>query len=173
MGRKSLKVSTVGVKELREQSGAGIMDCRKALVEAEGDVEKALQILKEEGLLRAQKKTERSATEGLVETYIHCGGHIGAMVEVNCETDFVARTEEFRELAHNLAMQVAAMHPQFVSGDEAAEETDIEPEAACLLLQPYIKDTSKTVKDVIVETIVKVGENIKVSRFTRFEVGRD
>jgi len=149
------------------------MDCRKALVEAEGDVEKALQILKEEGLLRAQKKTERSATEGLVETYIHCGGHIGAMVEVNCETDFVARTEEFRELAHNLAMQVAAMHPQFVSGDEAAEETDIEPEAACLLLQPYIKDTSKTVKDVIVETIVKVGENIKVSRFTRFEVGRD
>ncbi len=173
MRRKKLKNPAVQVKELREQSGAGIMDCRKALMEAAGDVEKALQILKEEGLLRARKKTERSATEGLVETYIHCGGHIGAMVEVNCETDFVARTEEFRELAHNLAMQVAAMHPQFVSKDEAAEETDIEPEAACLLFQPYIKDTSKAVKDVIMETIVKLGENIKVSRFTRFEVGRD
>ena len=173
MRRDKLKIPAVQVKELREQSGAGIMDCRKALMETDGDVEKALQLLKEEGLLRARKKTERSAAEGLVETYIHCDGHIGAMVEVNCETDFVARTEEFRELAHNLAMQVAAMHPQFISEDEATEETDIEPEAACLLFQPYIKDTSKAVKDVIMETIAKLGENIKVSRFTRFEVGRD
>lgn len=148
------------------------MDCRKALLEAEGDMEKALQILKEEGLLKAQKKAERSANEGLVEAYIHCGGHIGAMVEVNCETDFVARTEEFKELAHNLAMQVAAMPPQFISRDEVPEGSDIEPETACLLLQPYIKDTAKTVQDIIIETIAKVGENIKVNRFTRFELGR-
>ncbi len=148
------------------------MDCRKALLEAEGDTEKALQILKKEGLLKAQGKTERVAAEGLVEAYIHCGGHIGAMIEVNCETDFVARTEEFKELAHNLAMQVAAMPPQFISEDEVPEGSEIEPEAACLLLQPYIKDISKTVQDVIVETIAKLGENIKVNRFTRFELGR-
>ncbi len=167
-----MKIPTVKVKELREQSGAGIMDCRKALMEAEGDAEKALQILKEEGLLKAQRKSGRVVTEGLVEAYIHCGGHIGAMIEVNCETDFVARTEEFKELAHNLAMQVAAMPPQFISEDEAPEGAEIEPEAACLLLQPYIKDTTKTVQDVIVETIAKLGENIKVNRFTRFELGR-
>ncbi len=167
-----MKIPTVKVKELRDQSGVGVMDCRKALLEAEGDMEKALQILKEEGLLKAQKKAERSANEGLVEAYIHCGGHIGAMVEVNCETDFVARTEEFKELAHNLAMQVAAMPPQFISRDEVPEGSDIEPETACLLLQPYIKDTAKTVQDIIIETIAKVGENIKVNRFTRFELGR-
>ena len=168
-----MKVSTVGVKELREQSGAGIMDCRKALLKAEGDTEKALQILKEEGLLLAQEKAERTATEGVVEAYIHCGGHIGAMIEVNCETDFVARTDEFKELAHNLAMQVTAMHPQFISGDEVPKEADIEPQSACLLLQPYIKDTDKTVQDIIIEIIAKVGENIKVGKFARFELGRD
>ena len=167
-----MKIPAVKVKELRDQSGAGVMDCRKALLEAEGDIRKALEILKEEGLLKAQKKAGRVVTEGLVEAYIHCGGHIGAMVEVNCETDFVARTEEFKELAHNLAMQVAAMPPQFISKDEVPKESDIEPEAACLLLQPYIKDTAKTVQDVIIETIAKVGENIKVNRFTRFELGR-
>ena len=168
-----MKVSTVSVKELREQSGAGIMDCRKALLEAEGDTEKALQILKEEGLLLAQEKAGRTATEGVVEAYIHCGGHIGAMIEVNCETDFVARTDEFKELAHNLAMQVTAMHPQFISGDEVSEGADIDPQAACLLLQPYIKDTDKTVQDIIIETIAKVGENIKIGKFARFELGRD
>lgn len=167
-----MKIPTVKVKELRDQSGAGVMDCRKALLKAEGDIRKALEILKEEGLLKAQRKAGRVVTEGLVEAYIHCGGHIGAMVEVNCETDFVARTEEFKELAHNLAMQVAAMPPQFISKDEVPKGSDIEPEAACLLLQPYIKDTAKTVQDVIIETIAKVGENIKVNRFTRFELGR-
>lgn len=166
-----MEVTTVKIKELRDQSGAGIMECRKALLAAEGDIEKALQILKQEGLVKAQKKAERSATEGLVEAYIHCGGHIGAMVELNCETDFVARTGEFKELAHNLAMQVAAMSPQFISRDEVPQGSDVEPESACLLLQPYIKDTSKTVQDIIIETIAKVGENIKVNRFVRFELG--
>ena len=148
------------------------MACRNALLEAEGDAEKALHILKEKGILKAQKKTERAANQGLVEAYIHTGGRIGALVEVNCETDFVARTGEFKELVHNLAMQVAAMPPQFISHEEVSEGVDIELETACLLLQPYIKDPTKTVQDVVMETIAKVGENIKVSRFARFELGK-
>ncbi|MBA7598120.1 Elongation factor Ts [subsurface metagenome] len=166
-----LKISTEMVKELRSQSGAGIMECRNVLLEVKGDVEKALQILKEKGLIKAEKKAKRVTAEGLVEAYIHIGGRIGAMVEVNCETDFVARTDEFKELAHNVAMQIAALSPQFITKEEVPEEAEIEAETACLLLQPYIRDPSKTVQDLIVETIAKVGENIKVSRFARFELG--
>ena len=166
-----LEISVITVKELRDQSGAGVMDCKKALLQAEGDTDRALQILKEKGLLKAKKKAERATTQGLIEAYIHTGGRIGAMVEVNCETDFVARTDEFKELAHHLAMQVAALPPQFVFEEEVSEGVDIEPEAACLLLQPYIKDPGKTVQDIITETIAKVGENIRVKRFVRFELG--
>ena len=166
-----MEISIVIVKELRDQSGAGIMECKKALLQTRGDMNKALQILKEEGLLKAKKKAGRATTQGLIEAYVHTGGRIGAMVEVNCETDFVARTDEFKKLAHHLAMQVAAMPPQFVSKEEAPEGVDIEPEAACLLLQPYIKDPNKTIQDIITETIAKVGENIKVKRFARFELG--
>ena len=147
------------------------MDCRNALFEASGDREKALQLLKERNLLQVKKKTERSVNQGVVEAYIHGGGRIGALVEVNCETDFVARTAEFKELAHNLAMQIAAMTPQFISAEEVPEGEDVETGVACLLLQPYIKDTNTTVQDVINETIAKVGENIKVNRFSRFELG--
>ena len=167
-----MNIPTVKVRELREQSGAGVMSCRNALIEASGDIEKAQQILKEKGILKAQKKLERSTTQGLIETYVHTGGRIGAMVEVNCETDFVTRTDEFKELAHNLVMQVAAMPPQFISNDEVPEGTDVEPQVDCLLLQPFIKDPSKTIQDIIVETIAKLGENIKVARFARFELGR-
>lgn len=166
-----MKIPADMVKELREQSGAAIMQCRNALIEAQGDMGKAIEILKEQSLLQAEKKAERSAAEGLVEAYIHPGGRIGAMVELNCETDFVARTAEFRGLAHHLAMQVAAMHPQFTSREEVSEGTDIEPQTACLLLQPYIKNPDKSVQDIIAETIAKVGETIKVSRFARFELG--
>ena len=166
-----MKIPTAKVKELREQSGAGIMDCRNALLEAEGDIEKALQILKQRSLFQAQKKAKRPTTQGIIEAYIHTGGCIGAMVEVNCETDFVARTDEFKELAHHLAMQVVATCPQFISREEIPEGADIEPETACLLLQPHIKDLDKTVQDIINETIAKVGENIKVSRFVRYELG--
>ena len=166
-----MEISTEMVKELRVQSGAGIMECRNTLLEVEGDVAKALQILKEKGLLKAEKKAERATPQGLIEAYIHTGGRIGAMVEVNCETDFVARTDEFKELAHSLAMQVAALSPQFIVKEEVPEGADIETQSACLLLQPYIKDSGKTVRDIIVETIAKVGENIKVSRFARFELG--
>ena len=166
-----MSIPTTRIKELREQTGAGIMECRNALLEAEGDTGRALKILEERKLLKVQKKASRSANQGIIEAYIHTGGRIGAMVEVNCESDFVARTDEFKELAHNLAMQIAAQDPQFVSRDKIPEGANIEPESACLLLQAYIKDPEKTVQDVIAETIAKVGENIKVSRFARFELG--
>ncbi|MBA7644720.1 Elongation factor Ts [subsurface metagenome] len=166
-----MKISLELVKEVREQSGAGIMQCRNALVEAKGNREKALEFLKEQGLLKAKEKAERTAAEGLIEAYIHTGGRVGAMVEVNCETDFVARTDEFKQLAHQLAMQVAAMDPKFVSEEEVPEGADIEPQSACLLLQPYIKDPEMSIQDIITETIARVGENIKVSRFARFELG--
>jgi elongation factor Ts len=166
-----LKIHIDIVKELREQSGAGVIQCRNALIEAEGDIEKALQILKQKSLFQAEKKAKRSTSQGLVEAYIHAGGRIGAMVEVNCETDFVARTNEFKELAHHLAMQVTAMDPQFISKEEIHEGTEIEPQNACLLLQPDIKDPTRTVGEIIAETIAKVGENIRVSRIARFELG--
>ena len=166
-----MDIPTTAVKELRDQSGAGIMACRNAILEAEGNIEKALEILKEKGIEKAEKKLERSTRQGLIEAYIHTGGRIGALVEVNCETDFVARTDEFKELAHNLAMQVAACTPQWVTQDEATEGMeDSEIQNACLLLQPYIKDPTKTIRDIITETIARVGENIKVSRFSRFEL---
>ena len=167
-----MKIPADRVKELRGQSGAGIMDCRNALLEVEGDLEKALQLLKQRSLINVEKKRQRSASQGLIESYIHTGGRIGAMVEVNCETDFVARTDEFKELAHNLAMQVAAIPPQFISPEEAPEGADgTEVQADCLLLQSYIKSPDMSIQDIIDETIAKVGENIKISRFARFEIG--
>jgi elongation factor Ts len=168
---ESLEITTAMIKELRDQSGAGIMDCRSALAGTKGDMEKALSILKEKGLLKAQEKSERATGQGLVEAYIHTAGRIGAMIEVNCETDFVARTDEFKELAHSLAMQVAALAPKYISEEEIPEGADVEPREVCLLLQPYIKDPDKTIKDIIVETIAKVGENIKIRRFSRYELG--
>ena len=167
-----MKISVDRVKELRDQSGAAIMQCRNALIEAQGDIEKALEILKQQSISLAEKKTNRATTQGLIEAYVHAGGRIGAMVEVNCETDFVARTDEFKKLAHHLAMQVAAMAPKFISSEEVPEGTEIEPQTACLLLQPDIKEPDKTVREIIVETIAKVGENIKVGRFARFELGK-
>ncbi len=166
-----MEISTGMIKELRDQSGAGVMDCRGALLGCEGNMEKALEALKEKGLLKAQKKAERVTAQGLVEAYIHTAGRIGTILELNCETDFVARTDEFKELAHCLAMQIAALSPQFISEEDVPEGADVEPQEACLLLQPYIKDPAMTVKDVILETITKLGENIRVSRFTRYELG--
>ncbi len=158
---------------LRKQSGAGIMDCRSALLDCGGDLEKALEVLKEKGLLKAQKKSERATGAGLVEAYIHTAGRIGAMVEVNCETDFVARTDEFKDLAHCLAMQVAAMNPQYIAEKDMPKNKNEGVIAAevCLMEQPYIKDPTKTIKDVVTETITKTGENIRISRFIRYELG--
>ncbi len=168
-----MQVSTTAIKDLREKTGAGVMDCKKALLEAEGNLEKAAEILNERGIALARKKAERVADQGVIETYVHPGGRIGVLVEVNCETDFVARTDEFKELAHNLALQIAAMCPQFISPEEVEKETetDIDTKTACLLLQPFIKDPERTVQDIVTETIAKVGENIKVRRFIRFELG--
>lgn len=158
------------VKALREQTGAGVMDCKRALEEARGDPEHAIALLRQWGLARAEGKAGRVASQGLIESYLHAGGRIGALVEVNCETDFVARTQEFRTLAHELAMQVAATHPQFL-GAEDLPGADPPPPEACLLLQPYIRNPAITVQDLIKETIAKVGENIQVRRFIRFELG--
>ncbi len=174
-------MSTEAIKELRGLTGAGIMSCKKALEEAKGDVSGAVEILKQQGLAKAQKKAHREARQGLIETYIHTGGRIGALVEVNCESDFAAHTDEFKELAHNLAMQVAATAPAFLNRDdfnkddlpEGLDPDEVEPDEVCLLSQPYIRDPERTVHDVISETVAKVGENIKVRRFARFELGRD
>ena len=166
------KVSPALVKALRDRTSAGVLDCRQALLDTDGDVQEAVELLRQRGLAIAEKKASRTVGQGIIEAYIHHGGQIGAMVEVNCETDFVAHTSEFKELAHNLALQIAAMSPKFItSEEETSTEGEEDPQKTCLLLQPFIKDDSKTVKEVIVETIAKVGENIKVRRFARFELG--
>ncbi len=173
MQRRS-KVSPALVKALRERTSAGVLDCRQALLNTDGDVQEALELLRQRGLAIAEKKASRTVGQGIIEAYVHHGGQIGAMVEVNCETDFVAHTREFKELAHNLALQIAAMSPKFISSEEEGStegEREEDPQKTCLLLQPFIKDDSKSVKEVIAETIAKVGENIKVRRFARFELG--
>ena len=145
------------VKRLREETGAGVMDCKRALEESKGDFERAKALIKERGLAKAQKKSDREAKEGIVEAYVHAGGRIGAMVEVSSETDFVARNPEFRELAKELAMQVAAMDPKDV--DE-------------LLEQAYIRDASKKVGELVTGIAAATGENVRVRRFKRFQLGQ-
>jgi elongation factor Ts len=157
------------IKELRERTGVGIMDCKKALMDCEGNIDIAIARLRDRGFSIAEKKKDRTLKSGLVESYIHGGGRIGVLVEVNCESDFVARTQDFRELSHDLAMQIAACAPEVISSDEIPAGNDAD--CACLLLQPFIKDPQKTVQDVIFEVISRVGENIHVSRFARFELG--
>jgi len=164
-----MQVTVDQIKELREKTGAGLMDCKKALVGAEGDFEAAMKALKERGFAIAQKKSARALGSGLVEAYMHTGGRIGAMVEVNCETDFVARTDDFKILAHDIAMQVAATAPAYLTTEEASGDEN--PQEVCLLSQPFIKDPQKTIQDIIVEVVARVGENIGVARFSRFEIG--
>jgi elongation factor Ts len=194
-------ITAAMVKELRERTGAGMMDCKNALNETNGDMEKAIDELRTRGLAKAAKKAGRIASEGIVISYIHGGGRIGVLVEVNCETDFVAKTDEFKELGHNIAMQIAAANPAYVVREEVPEsvlnhEKEVlraqaleegKPEKIvdkmvegriekyykeqCLMEQPYIKDPDKSVQDLIHETIAKIGENISVRRFARYEVG--
>lgn len=196
-----MTISAAMVKELREVTGAGMMDCKKALVETGGNMEKAIEYLREKGLAQAAKKAGRIAAEGAVTSYIHMGGKIGVLVEVNCETDFVAKTEKFQELAKNIAMQIAASKPEFISKEDVPQDViekekeilraqalnEGKPEKivdkmvegriekyfkeVCLLEQPYIKDDEKTVGQLIAEAIAETGENIKVRRFVRFELG--
>lgn len=196
-----MSISASLVKELRERTGAGMMDCKKALAETGGDIEKASDYLREKGLAAAAKKSGRIAAEGLVEAYIHGAGRIGVLVEVNCETDFVAKTDEFKNLARDIAMQIAAAKPEFVSREEVPtdaieKEREIlraqalnegKPEKivdkmvegriekyykeVCLLEQPFIKDADITVKQLITNKISKIGENINIRRFARYELG--
>jgi elongation factor Ts len=167
-----MAVSVQAIKELRELTGVGMLDCKNALEEAQGDLEKAKQILRRRGIAVAEKRAGRETIQGLVHAYIHTDGRLGALVEVNCETDFVARTDDFKDLAHDLAMQVAATEPRYVSPDELPSDSDGDPRDLCLLAQPFIKDPNRSVQDLINDAIAKTGENIRVRRFQRFQLGR-
>jgi elongation factor Ts len=195
-------ISAEQVKELRERTGAGFMDCKKALSEADGDLDKATAILRERGLAAAAKKSSREAREGLISSYIHTGGRVGVLIEVNCETDFVARTEEFQKLVRDLAVQVAGLAPKYVD-QESIPAADLEAKKAelaqdpsvqgkpenirpqiiegqlkkwyaqvCLLDQPF-RDEERTVGALITDRIATIGENIRVRRFTRYALGED
>lgn len=194
------KISASLIKDLREKTGAGMLDCRNALQETDGDLEKAVDLLREKGLSKAAKKSSRIAAEGLVESYVH-GGRIGVLVEVNSETDFVAKTDEFKDFVKDIAMQIAASSPKYVSRDEVPEEivnhekevltqqamNEGKPQNIAekmvegriekfykeivLLEQPFIKDPDKSIETMLNEKIAKIGENIKIRRFVRYEVG--
>lgn len=187
------------VKELREKTGAGLLDCQKALTESKGNMEEAITILRKKGAASAAKKADRATKEGLIESYIHLGGKVGVMIEVNCETDFVARNDDFKAFCKDLCLQIAAASPLYVSRDEvpeaelakereiAAAQVQGKPPAAiqkivegklekvystlCLLDQPFVKVPDKTVKDILTEKIAKIGENITIRRFVRFQLG--
>ena len=196
-----MSINADTVKQLRDKTGAGMMDCKNALTESEGDIDAAVDFLRKSGVAKAEKKGLRETKEGLVYSYIHAGGRLGVMIEVNCETDFVAKTDGFIELAHNLAMQIAATNPialdkNSVPDEVISKEKEIYTEQAkssgkpdniiekmvdgrlskffqenCLMEQAYIKDSDKKVNDLMTETIATLGENITISRFTRFAVG--
>jgi len=196
-----MEISTAQVKQLREATGAGVLDCRKALLETQGDFEKAVVYLREKGLAAAAKRADREARQGVLDLYSHGSGRVGVMVEVNCETDFVARTEEFRRFAHEVALQVAAANPRYVDvADVPAEALEAESAKArerareegkpenvwdriaegmlekfytetCLLRQPYVRDDTRTVGDLLKEAVTTTKENILIRRFTRWEVG--
>jgi elongation factor Ts len=198
-----MKISMDLIRELRNKTGAGIMDCKQALLEAGGNIQKAQDILREKGSVGAIKRSVRETQEGLISSYVHTGSKLGVLLEVNCETDFVARTDEFSQLAKELAMQIAAMDPIWIKREDVSKEV-IEKEKeiyrkqiqesgkpekvvetivqgrlekyftqVCLLEQPYIKEPKLKVKDVLTESIAKMGENIRVARFARFRVGEE
>ena len=164
-------VTVADVKRLREETGAGVMDSKRALEETDGNFERARELLRERGIAAAGKRAERATSQGLVEAYIHGEGRIGALVELNCETDFVARTDSFRRLARDLAMQVAAMDPKGLSPEDLPDDAPGEKEQQALLTQPFIKDADRTIQDLIQEMIAQTGENVRISRFARFQLG--
>jgi len=166
-----LAVDVKLVRTLRDQTGAGIMDCKEALENSDGDLEKATLALRDKGVASATKRVGKDTKEGVIETYLHTGGRVGALVELGCETDFVARTEEFQKLAHDIAMQVAAMGPLYIDKDEIEEGDDRPPAQISLMQQPFIKNGSSSVGEMVRELAGKVGENIKVVRFSRLAVG--
>ena len=166
-----MRISASMVKDLREKTGSGVMDAKRALEEAGGDQNKAREILLAKGLAAAASRAGRETSEGVIQAYIHSGSRTGAMVEVSCETDFVARTAEFSDLAHNLAMQVAAMSPRYVDKDSVPDGEDEAAPEELLLDQAYIRDPSITVQELIAQTAARTGENVRVRRFSRFALG--
>ncbi len=196
-----MSITAKQVAELRGQTGAGLMDCKKALTESEGDLEKAITILRKKGMASASKKAGRATSEGLIESYIHLGGKVGVLIEVNCETDFVAKTDDFKSLVKDLCLHIAAVNPICISRDEvpadliekereiAASQAEGKPPAAvqkivegklnkyyataCLLDQPFVKDGEKSVQDILNEQISKLGENMQINRFSRFQIGEE
>ena len=196
-----MEITSEKVKELREKTGAGMMDCKKALTESGGDLTRAIEVLRKKGAATAEKRADRATNQGQIEAYIHAGGRIGSMIEVNCETDFVAKTDDFRMLAREIAMQIAAMNPQYITKEQIPQavidrEMDIyrtvarnekKPEQVvekiaagklekflqevCLLDQTFIKDSGKTIRDLILDMTAKTGEKISVRRFKRFHLG--
>ena len=166
-----MAISAEDVKKLREQTGAGMLDSKNALEEAKGDIEKAKAILNEAGFAAATKRADRETAEGLVQSYIHHNQRVGALVEVNCESDFVARTDEFKELVAAIALQVGGTQPKYVSIEDVPADSDEDPKAIVLLEQPYLRDESKTIGDLVREAIARTGENIRIKRFARFELG--
>jgi len=198
-----MEITSEQVKVLREKTGAGMMDCKKALAETGGDLEKAIEHLRKKGAATAEKRADRAANQGVVEAYIHAGGRIGSMVEVNCETDFVAKTDDFKTLSRDIAMQIAAMNPLYIAREDVPKdviekELDIyrqqgrnekKPEAMldriangklekfyqeyCLLEQTFIKDSGRTIKDLILEITAKTGEKVTIRRFKRFHLGEN
>jgi elongation factor Ts len=196
----SVQITASMVNELRQKTGVGLMDCKRALVESEGDLEKAITALRKKGVSTAEKKAGRAASEGLIEQYIHMGGKVGVLIELNCETDFVAKTDDFKALAKDICLHVAAANPLFLTRDEVSKEVtskerDIAlgqaegkpPQAVekivegkldkfysqiCLIEQPFIKDPAKTIKDLINEKVIQLGENIVIRRFSRYQLGQ-
>lgn len=155
------------IRALREQTGAGIMDCKKALEENGDDLTQAAAALRQKGFAQAARRADRATTEGVIEAYIHTGGRVGALVELGCETDFVARTPEFKQLAHDIAMQIAAMGPLYLTDSDRPSDDDRPASQVCLLQQTFIKDSSRVVADIVQELAAKVGENVRVIRFSR------
>lgn len=196
-----MSITAKQVAELRSQTGAGLMDCKKALTESDGDLEQAITILRKKGMASASKKAGRATSEGLVESYIHLGGKVGVLIEVNCETDFVAKTDDFRSFVKDLCLHIAAVNPICITREDvpaelvgkereiAASQAEGKPPAAvqkiiegklnkyyataCMLDQPFVKDSDKTVQEVLNEQIAKLGENMQINRFSRFQIGED
>lgn len=164
-------VTVDDVKRLREETGAGVMDSKRALEESDGNFERARELLRERGIAAAAKRSDRSTSQGIVDAYIHAEGRIGALVELNCETDFVARTDSFRELARNIALQVAAMDPKALSPEDVPDDAPGERQQNALLTQQFIKDGDRTINDLVQDAIAQTGENVRISRFSRFELG--
>ena len=166
-GGEQLPVTVEQIRALREQTGAGIMECKQALEEHDGDLNKSAEGLRQKGFSQAAKRAGRETSEGVIEAYIHTGNRVGALVELGCETDFVARTPEFKELAHNIAMQVAAMAPAYLDESDMDEDDSRPAGQVTLLQQPFLKDNSMSVSEVVQEMAAKVGENVKLVRFSR------